>query len=189
MSAIIEASQDRARTIAAVAPQIKLMQPQDAVRWDEFVQRCPQASFFHRAGWQRVIEQAFGHKTYFYYAEVDGRIEGVLPLAEDSSPAAKDFVERFRKTHPGRTPSSEVSYNYTIVHATAIAMKLAGTTTDATAIRAQMDKAVKSLTTASNPGSLEGIDDKGGTINDTRVGVVENGKIKEVKLSTLNAVK
>lgn len=122
------------------------------------------------------------------YAMLEGAI-GVLPLAEDSSPAAKDFVERFRKTHPGRTPSSEVSYNYTIVHATAIAMKLAGTTTDATAIRAQMDKAVKALTTASNPGSLEGIDDKGGTINDTRVGVVEGGKIKEVRLSTLNAAK
>jgi len=61
------------------------MRPQDAARWDEFVQRCPQASFFHRAGWQQVIEQAFGHKTYFYYAEVDGRIEGVLPLAQIKS--------------------------------------------------------------------------------------------------------
>ena len=85
MSAIIEASQDRARTAGAGAPQIRLMQPTDAARWDEFVLRCPQASFFHRAGWQRVIEQAFGHKTYFYYAEVDGRIEGVLPLAEIKS--------------------------------------------------------------------------------------------------------
>lgn len=122
------------------------------------------------------------------YAMLEGAI-GVLPLAEDSSPSAKDFVERFRKGHSGRTPSSEVSYNYTMVHATAIAMKLAGTTTDAVAIRAQMDKAVKALTNANNPSSLEGIDDKGGTINDTRVGVVENGKIKEVKLSTLNAAK
>src|SRR6476661_9585207 len=86
MSAIIEASQDRARANAAqAAPQIRLMQPQDAARWDEFVLNCPQASFFHRAGWQKVIEQAFGHKTYFYLAEVDGRIEGVLPLAEIKS--------------------------------------------------------------------------------------------------------
>src|SRR6476660_2098754 len=86
MSAIIEASQDRARANAAQAmPQIRLMQPQDAARWDEFVLNCPQASFFHRAGWQKVIEQAFGHKTYFYLAEVDGRIEGVLPLAQIKS--------------------------------------------------------------------------------------------------------
>jgi FemAB-related protein (PEP-CTERM system-associated) len=86
MSAIIEASQDRARANASQAvPQIRLMQPQDAARWDEFVLNCPEASFFHRAGWQKVIEQAFGHKTYFYLAEVDGRIEGVLPLAEIKS--------------------------------------------------------------------------------------------------------
>ena len=86
MSAIIEASQDRARANAAQAtPQVRLMQPQDAARWDEFVLNCPEASFFHRAGWQKVIEQAFGHKTYFYLAEVDGRIEGVLPLAEIKS--------------------------------------------------------------------------------------------------------
>ena len=66
MSAIIEASQDRAHTATGSAPQIRLMQPQDAARWDAFVLGCPQASFFHRAGWQRVIEQAFGHKTYCY---------------------------------------------------------------------------------------------------------------------------
>lgn len=122
------------------------------------------------------------------YGMLEGAI-GVLPLAEDSSPDAKSFVERFRKAYPGRTPSSEVSYNYTIVHATAIAMKLAGTTTDATAIRAQMDKAVKALPALNNPSTLDGVDDKGGTVNDTRVGVVEGGKIKEVKLSTLNAAK
>lgn len=122
------------------------------------------------------------------YGMLEGAI-GVLPLAEDSSPDAKSFVERFRKAYPGRTPSSEVSYNYTIVHATAIAMKLAGTTTDATAIRAQMDKAVKALPALNNPSTLDGVDEKGGTVNDTRVGVVEGGKIKEVKLSTLNAAK
>jgi FemAB-related protein (PEP-CTERM system-associated) len=49
--------------------------------WDAFVERCPQATFFHRAAWQRVIERAFGHRTHFLYAEADGRIQGVLPLA------------------------------------------------------------------------------------------------------------
>ncbi|MEF7612854.1 ABC transporter substrate-binding protein [Aquincola sp. MAHUQ-54] len=122
------------------------------------------------------------------YAMLEGSI-GVLPLAEDSSPDAKAFVERFRKRYPGRTPSSEVSYNYTMVHATAIAMKLAGTATDATAIRAQMDKAVKSLPAEHNPNTLDAIDERGGTVNDTRVAVVEGGKLREVKLSTLNAAK
>ena len=54
-------------------------------RWDEFVLNCSEASFFHRAGWQRVIEQSFGHRTWFYYAERNGVIEGVLPLAQINS--------------------------------------------------------------------------------------------------------
>lgn len=54
-------------------------------RWDAFVLCCPQATFFHRAGWQRVIGQVFGHATFFLYAERDGHIEGVLPLAQVKS--------------------------------------------------------------------------------------------------------
>jgi FemAB-related protein (PEP-CTERM system-associated) len=53
-----------------------------AKRWDEFVLACPQATFFHRAGWLRLIEQQFGHQGFFLYAERDGLIEGVLPLAQ-----------------------------------------------------------------------------------------------------------
>ncbi len=61
------------------------MQMQDAARWDEFVFNCPQATFFHRAGWRSVIEQAFGHRTHYLFAERDGAIVGVLPLTEVKS--------------------------------------------------------------------------------------------------------
>ncbi len=46
---------------------------------------CPEATFFHRAGWKQVIEQAFGHKTWFLYIEEEGEIQGILPLAEINS--------------------------------------------------------------------------------------------------------
>jgi FemAB-related protein (PEP-CTERM system-associated) len=49
--------------------------------WDAFVATHPDATFFHRAGWRRVIEQAFGHRTHYLLAERDGAITGVLPLA------------------------------------------------------------------------------------------------------------
>ncbi|HSV46289.1 MAG TPA: FemAB family XrtA/PEP-CTERM system-associated protein [Ramlibacter sp.] len=52
-----------------------------AARWDAFVLACPHATFFHRAGWQRVLEQVFGHRTHFLFAEEGGQITGVLPLA------------------------------------------------------------------------------------------------------------
>ena len=56
-----------------------------ARRWDAFVMASPQATFFHRAGWLRLIEQIFGHRGYFLYAQRDGVIEGVLPLAQVKS--------------------------------------------------------------------------------------------------------
>jgi FemAB-related protein (PEP-CTERM system-associated) len=49
-------------------------------RWDAFVQTCPTATFYHRAGWKEVIEKTFGHRCYFLKAERGGEIVGVLPL-------------------------------------------------------------------------------------------------------------
>lgn len=66
-------------------PAVRLMRADDAARWDEFVLDCPEATFFHRAGWKTVLERAFGHKTWYLYAESEGRIEAVLPLAEVNS--------------------------------------------------------------------------------------------------------
>ena len=64
-------------------------------------------------------------------------------------------------------------------------MKLAGTVTDAAAIRAQLDKAFKTLPRARNPHSVDGVDEKGGSTADPHVAIVEGGKIKEVKLSAI----
>lgn len=58
---------------------------QSASDWDRFVETCSQATFFHKAGWKKVYEQAFGHKTYFLYAEIGGKIQGVLPLGHINS--------------------------------------------------------------------------------------------------------
>ncbi|MBB3223810.1 FemAB family XrtA/PEP-CTERM system-associated protein [Pseudoduganella umbonata] len=104
MSAIIEQAMQRAQAGTAgpaepAAPQtiepvaqsaplsVRLLREDgaDRARWDAFVQACPEATFFHRAGWQRVIEEAFGHRTWFLLAERDGQIEGVLPLAQIKS--------------------------------------------------------------------------------------------------------
>ena len=56
-----------------------------AKRWDDFVLTCSDATFFHRAGWQKIIKSVFHHGTYFLYAELDGAIQGILPLAHVKS--------------------------------------------------------------------------------------------------------
>ncbi|ALP54880.1 peptidoglycan bridge formation protein FemAB [Candidatus Tenderia electrophaga] len=62
------------------AVQIKQLTEQDVQRWDNYVEQAQAATFFHRAGWRRVLEQAFGHQGRFLYAERDGAITGILPL-------------------------------------------------------------------------------------------------------------
>jgi FemAB-related protein (PEP-CTERM system-associated) len=54
--------------------------------WDAFVSSCAPATFFHRAGWQRLLNRVFRHDTHYLYAATDdGCIVGVLPLAHVSS--------------------------------------------------------------------------------------------------------
>src|SRR5450830_342837 len=67
---------------------IKRLMPADiatAKRWDAFVMACPEATFFHRAGWQKIVQDIFHHDTYFLYAESDEGVQGVLPLGHVNS--------------------------------------------------------------------------------------------------------
>lgn len=118
------------------------------------------------------------------YATLEGSI-GVMPLVEDMRPDAKSFTDRFRKLNPGRDPSSEISLNYSAVHATVAAMKLAGSVTDPVAIRAQMDKAFKTLPAENNPNDLDGVTEAGGSLANTFVAFVEGGKVKALNLRGL----
>ena len=111
---------------------------------------------------------------------------GVLPVTYDERPGPKTFATAYRKAYGAdRDPTTESSYNYTLTHALAAAMKLAGTTSDATAIRAKLGEALAKLPVKYNAGDFRGIDDKGGTIVDPVVVTVEGGKIKPVSLSEL----
>jgi len=65
-------------------PTIERLRPDDApanAAWDAYVMAAPAATFFHRAGWQRVLRDVFRHDTHFLKAVRGGRIVGVLPLA------------------------------------------------------------------------------------------------------------
>lgn len=53
--------------------------------WDDFVFSNVNATFFHRAGWQKIINNVFNHPTYFLYVELAGIIQGILPLAHIKS--------------------------------------------------------------------------------------------------------
>jgi FemAB-related protein (PEP-CTERM system-associated) len=42
---------------------------------------CPEATFFHRYGWKRILERTVHHDTYYLLAEDGHGVAGVLPLA------------------------------------------------------------------------------------------------------------
>lgn len=64
---------------------IETLSSQRCEHWDAFVDAHPQSTFFHRSGWKRVIEEAFGHRTFFLSAREGEKVVGVLPLAEVKS--------------------------------------------------------------------------------------------------------
>jgi len=65
--------------------KIEILDDSKVRLWDEYVDNSENATFFHKAGWKEVIERAFGHKTYFFYVEKQGRITGILPLVHIKS--------------------------------------------------------------------------------------------------------
>lgn len=68
-----------------IIKQLSPSDPGSALRWNEFVFACREATFFHRAEWQEIISKVFRHSCHFLYAEKAGEIVGVLPLAHVNS--------------------------------------------------------------------------------------------------------
>jgi branched-chain amino acid transport system substrate-binding protein len=87
---------------------------------------------------------------------------GVMPMTAHPDFRAAKFVERYRqKKGPDRDPPREVSLTYGAMHVLARAMALAGTATDAKAIRARLNEAAMTLSDEFKPSELLGVTDQG----------------------------
>jgi FemAB-related protein (PEP-CTERM system-associated) len=64
-----------------MAIMIRELDERSAPAWDNFVRATPEATFFHLSAWARVIRESFQHSTHYVFAEQDGAVVGVLPLA------------------------------------------------------------------------------------------------------------
>jgi FemAB-related protein (PEP-CTERM system-associated) len=76
---------DDAPIAASAALTVRLFREGDRAAWTAFVQRCPEATFFHRIEWRDIIERVFRHRTHYLLAERAGEVSGVLPLAQVKS--------------------------------------------------------------------------------------------------------
>ena len=61
--------------------------------WNRYVESNPSASLYHRAEWQALIKETFGHSGYYFSArDKTGNITGVLPLIRLRSRLFGDFM-------------------------------------------------------------------------------------------------
>lgn len=65
-----------------VVMTVQEMEPADGARWDAYVEAHPQGTFFHLAGWRRVLAEGLGHRTLYALTERDGDLTGILPLTQ-----------------------------------------------------------------------------------------------------------
>ena len=65
----------------------------NADQWNAFVNNHPVACIYHRHEFQAVIENSFGHKTYYLLARDDaGDIQGVLPAIHTQSKLFGNYI-------------------------------------------------------------------------------------------------
>lgn len=61
-------------------PDVRALGNGGEAEWDAFVRARPDGTFYHLAGWRRLIESECGHRSHYLVAEADGALVGVLPL-------------------------------------------------------------------------------------------------------------
>jgi serine/alanine adding enzyme len=71
---------------------IRMLRQEDRKQWDGYVMKSDIASCYHLAGWKNVIEESFGHRTYYLLAEEQYEISGILPLVHLRSAIFGNFL-------------------------------------------------------------------------------------------------
>lgn len=67
--------------------------PEAQLAWNQYVESNPAASIYHRAEWQALIRNTFGHEgSYFQARNASGDIMGILPLIRLKSRLFGDFL-------------------------------------------------------------------------------------------------
>jgi len=104
---------------------VRTLQISEFDAWDAYVEGYAEASFFHKAGWKTVIEQAFKHRTHYLLAERDGAIVGVLPLTEVNSRLfGHTLVSNIFCDYCGIAATDDAARNALDSHAQALAREL-----------------------------------------------------------------
>lgn len=76
-------------------------------KWDQFIEKHPDSSFFHQLGWKKVIQNMYGFKPRYIISEEDNKIQGILPLFEIKQATGKKLISVPFSTEGGIIFSTE----------------------------------------------------------------------------------
>ncbi len=62
--------------------RVRLAEQSDREKWDAYVNSHPDASPYHIFAWGLAVKQAYGHKVYYFLAENDQAVVGLLPAVQ-----------------------------------------------------------------------------------------------------------
>jgi len=65
--------------------EVRLADNTDQERWDHYVAQHADASPYLRFAWGHAVEAAYAHKPYYFMAQKEGEIVGVMPLVHMKS--------------------------------------------------------------------------------------------------------
>lgn len=71
---------------SARAQQPAAVDPLQYPGWDSLLAVNPDSSFFHGTAWARVLHETYRHRPVYFSTIANGRILGLLPIMEVSSP-------------------------------------------------------------------------------------------------------
>ena len=68
-----------------ISAPVRIVNPLDDPRWDADLAACPGATFFHSAGWARVLHDAYGYRPVYLVTGGESGIRTLLPIMEVDS--------------------------------------------------------------------------------------------------------
>lgn len=65
--------------------RLQILDPLAVPNWDALISALPGSSFFHSAGWARVLEETYHYKPLYFAQIADGKLQALLAVMEVES--------------------------------------------------------------------------------------------------------
>ncbi|PYE54144.1 ABC transporter substrate-binding protein [Deinococcus yavapaiensis] len=108
--------------------------------------------------------------------QLNGSI-GVLPVGDYRTAGAQRFIKEYAKVFDNKVATAEPALNYLGLYMVARAMEIAGTTTDASAIRAAMPQAARTLKASQQLFGPASINERGQLNSQLQIALFRSGRI------------